>query len=319
MTLSVDAVAHLFSIMSPEDRRTVKKLLSKVQGIMPKTKKQLRNLPNHKLVSKVLTQEFLHNNGEINYHRGGSLYDAAHSLWRVGKAVLASLFGHVSQHENNRKLTERESEMAKLVSAAYEKERPKQVDGWTLLDKYESKYAAVYQNEAGEVCVAIRGTKLSLADIGKDMQILGSNLAKNSDVDRIFREVEQDFPGQQKFTTAHSLGSVLVKHGISEMGESGKDFKAYLFNCGSSPFLNTASWKNFLQAYEPMIFANKGDPVNAGLLESLPDDYGNIIYNPKVSAAIWRNHSLDQWISSENEPDANHGAVLPGGPEQQEA
>ena len=315
MKLSVDGVAHLFSIMSKEDRRTVKRLLGKMKGIMPKTKKQLRDLPNHKLVSKVLTQEFLHNNGEINYHRGGSLYDAAHSLWTVGKAVLASLFGHVSQNENNRKLSEIVGEMAKLVSAAYEKDRPKQVDGWKLLDKYESKYAAVYQNDAGDVCVAIRGTKLSMADIGKDMQILASNLAKNSDVDRIFREVEQDFPGQQKYTTAHSLGSVLVKHGISEMGESGKDFKAFLFNCGSSPFLNTASWKNFLEAYQPMIFANKGDPINAGLLESLPDDYGNIIYNPKVSAAIWRNHSLDQWITEVPEPSVNHAVDGSGGAE----
>ena len=315
MKLSVDAVAHLFSIMSSEDRRTVTRLLDKLEGVMPKTKKQLRDLPNHKLVSKVLTQEFLHKNKHIDYHKVGSLFDAIHSLWNVGKAVLKHLFGHVSEHENNRKLTEQENEMAKLVSAAYEKERPKQVDGWTLLDKYESKYAAVYQNSAGDVCVAIRGTKLSLSDIGKDMQIMASNLAKNSDVDRIFREVQNDFPGQQKYTTAHSLGSVLVKHGISEMGEAGKDFKAFLFNCGSSPFLNTAEWKNFLKAYNPMIFANKGDPINAGLLESLPNDYGNIIYNPKVSAAIWRNHSLNQWISEEPTP-INHDAVVSGGVEQ---
>lgn len=124
MKLSVDAVAHLFSIMSKEDRRTITRLLGKVQGIMPKTKKQLRDLPNHKLVSKVLTQQILHKNKEINYHRGGSLFDAVHSLWTVGKAVLGSLFGHVSEHENNRKLTEKESEMAKLVSAAYETGSP---------------------------------------------------------------------------------------------------------------------------------------------------------------------------------------------------
>lgn len=214
---------------------------------------------------------------------------------------MAGLFGHVSEHENNRGLTEREGEMANLVNAAYKKDRPKNVDGWTLLDKYESNYAAVYQNREGDVCISVRGTKLNLKDIGKDMQILAANLAENSDVDRIFREVLHDFPTKNKYATAHSLGSVLVKHGMSDLGEDGRQFKAFLFNCGSSPFFNTNAWKTYLEEYNPMIFANKGDPINAGLLESLPKDYANIVYNPEVSAAIWKNHTLDQWISPTDE------------------
>lgn len=71
MQLSADAIAHFFSLLSPEDRRTISRLLKDVKGIMPKTKKQIKKLPNHRLVQKVLTQEYLHTNDSINYHRGG--------------------------------------------------------------------------------------------------------------------------------------------------------------------------------------------------------------------------------------------------------
>ena len=42
--------------------------------------------------------------------------------------------------------------------------------------------------------------------------------------------------------------------------------------------------------------ANKGDIVNSGLLSTIPSDYDRIVYNPNVSPAFWKNHSLDQWL-----------------------
>ena len=301
-TLSAKAVAHLFSIMGDDDRHDINRFLKKkVKGILPRTKKQMAELPRHRLVQKVLTEEALDQNEEINYHRGGSLVDAAHALWGVGKNALGHLFNHVDAHENNRKLTELETDMAQLVNAAYETEHPAQVDGWTLLPKYTTNYTAVYQNGEGDVCVSVRGTQLKAKDLALDGKILAANVADDAGVDRVFKQIAQDFPQAKKYTAAHSLGTTLVKHALTNM-DGGDQFSPYLFNCGSSPLLNVGEWKKFLEQYNPMIFANKGDIVNAGLLESLPEGYTNIVYSPEVSTLIWKNHSLNQWLPEADQP-----------------
>lgn len=300
-TLSAQAVAHIFSMMSDEDRVAINKKLKTVKGILPKTKKMIKTLPRHRLVQKVITQEALHRNEGIGYHKGGGLFDAVHAIWGVGKHALGNMFTHVQKHENNRVLTELETDMAQLVDAAYNKDHPQQVDGWKLLPKYTTDYTVVYKNEQGDVCVSVRGTVLNAKDIGKDGLILATNIAQDSEVDRIFIQVAKDFQNNKKYTASHSLGTTLVKHALTTM-ENGEQFSPYMFNCGSSPLLNVADWRDFLKEYKPFIFANKGDLVNAGLLESLPDGYQKIVYSPEVSTLIWKNHSLDQWLPEVDQP-----------------
>ena len=301
--LSTEGVVHFYSLLTADDKKQFLKILenTSTHSILPKTKKSIRELPNHRLVQKVLAQDALHKNSGVNYHRGGGLFDAAHSVYAAGKAVLGGLFGHVTEHENNRGLNDREAEMAILIDAAYEKKRPIRVGEWKLLPEYSTDYGCVYQNPEGEVAIAVRGTKTKFKDLAKDLGILGANVAADAEVDALFRRVAEDFPDNKKFAAGHSLGSALIKHGMKNLGESGKEFQAYLFNCGSSPFLNINEWKGFVEDYQPELMANKGDLVNSGLLEALPKGYDKIVYNPEVSVAVWKNHSLDQWLPPDAE------------------
>ena len=301
--LSHHGIAHIFSMMTDDDRDIIVKLLrsKRIKGVLPRTKKHIKELPSHRLVQKVLTQETLHNNENINYHKGGSLFTAMHAVWNVGANVVGGLFSHAQEHENNRPLSEFEMDMAQIVNAAYTDDRPPVVDDWKLLVKYSTNYTAVYQNSQGELCIGVRGTKLNMKDFLKDTQILAANTARDKEVDRIFGEVQRDFPDANKYCAAHSLGTTLVKNALNKLGETGHNFEPYLFNCGSSPLINTDEWREFVKEFTPRIFANKGDIVNAGILEVLPENYEHIVYSPDVSPLLWTNHSLNQWLPDQTD------------------
>ena len=254
------------------------------------------------LVQHVVREVESHKDPSQNSQLGGGVAEAfstvTHELLHLTGADV--LFDKIFGIKNPNKLVPLEAQFAAyLVDQTYQKidqRKDETLDRFTRLEKYDTSHCSVWRNEeTGQLTLTVRGTKLSMSDIGDDVKILfGKTNVESPEVEQVMTQLETDFPNERYDVASHSLGCSFV---FSELEHSDHWNKLYLFNPGSSPFQDTDVLERYANLPNATYFYNSGDVVSDGIRqqaskETLQDNiyFGDYRWSPFAA------HSLTQWV-----------------------
>lgn len=213
-------------------------------------------------------------------------------------------------------LHEVDEQYARLVSAAYQEERPSNVGEWQRVSEFDSNYITVFDNPDGHRFVAVRGTKFNAQDLAEDALIGVAGRPTNRVGAELKRVLDNTEPGRVCDVGGHSLGTSLILTAY-EGDDSMQDrvHETYLYNPAMSPL----SPGNVTQKYEGdervRYFIDLMDPVSlGGLGERGPK---NVVYRTAHGDPL-SSHALVQWGGANWEHDEEQPAAQEPQPVAQE-
>jgi len=282
--------------------RALKGEISLPTKIKPSSLRTIRDKGAAHVVAPLLKEHIGHHDPTSEVHKGGGIHHAVESVLQIAGGVVGGekVNSWVGGEVKHKALSDTQVTMAKLVSATYQDKRLENVGQWTRIDDYDSRYGSIWRNPQGKYVLSVRGTKMNMRDIWKDMKIAaGSGSQRDDQLVKSIRKFNQDHPNARMSVAAHSLGTQLVMNGMKEAPINGRD--VYLFNPASSPFQNKKIIRDIIDTPDKNIqfFLNKGDVVSNYFSQNMTqDEIENKVFYGKFSRSPVSSHVLAQWVES---------------------
>ena len=231
-------------------------------------------------------------------HKGAGLWDAISSLAAEARHLIGldAFLDSVGLGYEHIPLSVHEIEAANAVSAAYKSiaERPDRVGSLKTMPEYDTDGLAVFQQEDGELLVAVRGTKMNSSDLFEDLQILGGGEIRSTELQTLLQDLDNS--GLKYDIAGHSLGTQYIQNAITD-GEGSNADEIFLFNPASSPFQSDEYLTEQANSDKYTYFINQGDLVSKGIWQKMDSD---TLASDRVHIGPYRwdplhCHFLDQW------------------------
>lgn len=270
--------------------------------IKPSALRVIRDKRAAHVIAPLLKEHLGHIDPTSEIHKGGGIHHAVESVLQVAGGILGGekVNSWVGGEVEHKPLSETQITMAQLVQATYQNKRLETVGQWTRIDDYDSRYGSIWKNPQGKYVLSVRGTKLNMRDIWKDMKIAaGSGSQRDDELVKSLRKFNQDHPNARMSIAAHSLGTQIAMNGIKEVPVNGRD--VYLFNPASSPFQNKQIIRDIIETPDKNIqyFLNKGDVVSNYFSQNMTqDEINEKVFYGKFSRSPVSSHVLAQWVET---------------------
>jgi hypothetical protein len=250
---------------------------------------------------KHLTQEYVgHNNPSSDVHMGGGIHEAIQTAlqvvggWLGGKRINEWFAGE----KEIKQLSHYERDMAKLLQATYQKDRPETMGGYTRMDDYDSEYGSIWRGPTGKYVLSVRGSALSWKDIFSDIKIAGGSGSQSDDaLVETLRSFNTAHPDNKLSVAAHSLGTMLAYNGLEATKSNVDDL--YLFNPASSPFQDKQIVRDVVEntSYNTKYYLNTGDVVSNYFGQLMtPQEISSSVSYGRYAKSPLASHGLAQWV-----------------------
>ena len=265
--------------------------------IKPESYEKIISTKSHDLVRHVISEHIDHFDHSKNAHVGGGIHEG---VLNVMETVAQTVGGEkVSKWINpevpKKELSEDQKEMARMVKGTYEQKRWDKVDEWTRIPDYDTRYGSLWENPEGEYTYSIRGSKLLVRDIWKDIKVFfGSGSQGDKDLEKSFERFKTEHPLKRVNIAMHSLGTELGFNAIDRTGIPTNDI--YAFNPGSSPLMSKKHIRKQLDRPNLNLFLSANDLVSKYYKQNLTAEdadetwYGRFYRSPVAS------HGISQWF-----------------------
>jgi hypothetical protein len=250
---------------------------------------------------KHLTDEYIgHHNPRSDVHLGGGIHEAIMSAlqmvggWLGGRRLNEWFAGE----KEIKPISNYERDMAKLLQATYQKNRPETMGRWTRIDDYDSEYGSIWRGPTGSYVLSVRGTKLHWKDIFRDIKIAGGSGAQSDDdLVRTLHKFNTDHPDNKLSVAAHSLGTQLAYNGL-KAAKTNVD-NLFMFNPASSPFQEKQVVREIVENtdYNTKYYLNSGDVVSNYFSQLMsPSEISSSVSYARYSRSPLSAHGLAQWV-----------------------
>ena len=268
--------------------------------IKPSALRKIRDNRAVHLIIPLLNEHLGHHDPTSETHKGGGIHDGVESALQIVGGMIGghrvnNWFGPEVVHK---KLSVRQRNMARLVSATYEVTRPDVMDRYTRVKEYDTNYGSLWKGP-NDYVFAVRGTKFSkLQDIWKDLKIMvGSTSQGDHDFEQSYKRFTVEHPHAKLALAGHSLGTEIAYNATGGDQYQGLE-DIYLFNPASSPAQDKAHIRKIITDPRVQLFLNKSDLVSNYFSQNLKPDEVHKVHYGRFSRAPQNAHGLAQWVES---------------------
>ena len=265
--------------------------------IRPESYDAIAKNTSHDLIKHVITEHLDHWDHRKSSHIGGGIHEGVlNALETAAQTVGGETVSKWIQPEVPEKdLSDDQKEMARMVKGTYEQKRWDRVDEWTRIPSYDTRYGSLWENKQGEFTFSVRGSKLLLRDIWKDIKIFfGSGSQGDKDLEQSFARFKKEHPLKKPNVAMHSLGTELGFNAIDRTGLETKEIYAY--NPGSSPLMSKKHIRKQLDRPNLNLFLSANDLVSKYYKQNLEARDESEVWYGKFYRSPVASHGISQWF-----------------------
>lgn len=301
---TLNHVTQFLQRVTDEDWQTITKHVRQIAKnptgikIKPSSYKRIYETKQaHTLIPVVIKEHADHSNHHKEAHLGGSIHEGlVNALTTIAQTVGGETASKYVGNEFQQKiLDENQVDMAELLSSTYQDKRPEHFENFMRLPDFDTRYGSLYVDTHGQYTFSVRGTKLNLRDLYKDLKIAGGSAnARDSELVESFQKFKETYPNASVKLAGHSLGTELMFNASDEVGLSVSHF--YAFNPASSPMQKTDHINKNLNRKNADFFLNSNDVVSKTYLQLAKEEHSPNVYMGKFLRSPLASHKLGQWL-----------------------